>query len=164
MVLKLAGRLAGNIAISLAAKLVTLGIIAYVGHVGYERVVEGKPLLPSFLSAKPAPDEQAPTPAEAEKDKGPGFPWVTRTLAWLAAGLLLPMAAFALIRAIVRKESNAANAAALIAFTAADLILAAVLLGPALAGGPLAIVLGAVVLGGLIYNMRIMTLAVRMEE
>jgi hypothetical protein len=161
MVLKLAGKLVGHIAISLAAKVVTLGIIAYVGHVGYERVVEGKPLLPSFSSSDPAPEDEA---EPAEEDKGPGFPWFSRTLAWLAAGALLPWAAFALIRAVVRKESNPANAVALIALTLADLILAVVLLGPALAGWPLTIVLAAVILVALVYNMQIMTLAVRMEQ
>lgn len=171
MVLKVLGKLAGHVAIGLAAKVITLGLIAYVGHVGFQRVADGKPLLPSFSSSEePTPAEPAadsahePEDADAKTPAEPSFPWVTRTLAWLGVAALLPIATFALLRALARKRSNGANAAALMGYTGVDLILAAVLLGGALAGWPLAMLLLMTALLGLFYNMHVMTWAVKLEE
>jgi hypothetical protein len=89
---------------------------------------------------------------------------VHRFLAWGVIVLLLPVFTIAFIRTMVRKESNRANAFTLGIYTAADALLAYLLLGAGLTS--LVSILLFVLAAGLAfaYNVSIMTFALKMER
>jgi len=93
-----------------------------------------------------------------------GFPWFQRLLGWLIAVLLLPVFTISFIRAMIRKESNKANAFVLVIYTLADALLAFLLVGAALTSWFPVVVFILAVLAALLYNIRIMTFALRLEE
>ncbi len=89
---------------------------------------------------------------------------VERLLAWGVIVLLLPVFTVSFIRAMVRKESNRANAFTLGIYTAADALLAYLLLGAGL-GSWLSALLFVLVVGlAFAYNVFIMTFALKMEQ
>ena len=93
-----------------------------------------------------------------------GFPWFQRLFGWLIAVLLLPVFTIAFIRAMVRKGSNKSNAFVLGVYTLADALLAWLLVGAALNSWFPVVVFIAAVAVALLYNIRIMTFALRLEE
>jgi len=90
-------------------------------------------------------------------------PFVQRFLAWLLAVLLLPVFTIGFVRTMVRKESNRANALVLGIYTAADIAVALLVLGglPASWLDGFLILLSGVVAA--IYNVAIMSFALRLE-
>lgn len=90
--------------------------------------------------------------------------WLQRVGAWLIVVLLLPVFSIGFIRAMVRKESNATNAFVLAIYTGADLLLAYLV-----AEGPPTSMVRIVILivaaaAALLYNAKIMTMALRLES
>ena len=87
-----------------------------------------------------------------------------RFLAWMLAALTLPIFTIGFIRAMVRKESNRANAVTLVIYTAVDAVLAALLLGLSFGSwGSILLFFGA--LGGAFaYNVFVMSFALRLEN
>jgi hypothetical protein len=92
-----------------------------------------------------------------------GFPWFQRLLGWLLAVLLLPVFTINFMRAMVRKESNRANAFVLGIYTLADALLAWLLVGADLHSWWKITVFFLAVAGAVAYNVRIMTFAVHLE-
>lgn len=87
-----------------------------------------------------------------------------RLLAWGVMVLLLPVFTVSFIRAMVRKESNRANAFTLGVYTAADALLACLLLGAGLTSWLSALLFALVVGMAFAYNVFIMTFALKMEQ
>lgn len=102
--------------------------------------------------------------AESDTDSAAGFPWFQRVCGWLIAVLLLPVFTIAFIRTMVRKGSNKTNTFVLGIYTLADAILAWLLVGAALNSWVAAVVFVCAVVAALLYNVRIMTFALRLEE
>jgi FtsH-binding integral membrane protein len=89
---------------------------------------------------------------------------VQRFLGWLVLVLLLPVFTISFIRAMVRKESNRANAFTLAIYTGVDALLAFLLLGASFASW-LAVLLFLVVVGvAFAYNVFIMSFALKLEQ
>ena len=93
-----------------------------------------------------------------------GVPWHIRFLLFVIAVLLLPVVTILFIRTMVAKKSNGINAFVLGIYTAIDLILAFFMVGGSLSSF-FAVVMF-LIAGGLafLYNVKIMTFAVRLEE
>jgi len=91
-------------------------------------------------------------------------PWVTRGLAWLVVAMLLPVFTIGFIRGMVRKESNRVNGFTLVIYTVADAILAFLLVGAALTSWLPVVVFVAAVGAALVYNVKVMGWAVRLEQ
>jgi len=90
--------------------------------------------------------------------------WLHKAGAWAIVVLLLPVFSIGFIRAMVRKESNATNAFVLAVYTGADLLLACLI-----AEGPFTSTVGVALLiaaaaAALLYNAKIMTMALRPES
>ena len=100
----------------------------------------------------------------AVQDTAGGFPWLQRLFSALLAVLLLPVFTIGFIRAMVRKESNKANAFVLSIYTLADALFAWLLVGPVLNSLWSIIVFVIAVVVAFAYNVRIMTFALRLEE
>ena len=113
--------------------------------------------LKTISDAKAAP--AAPGPRGASWSD-----WLTNMLTWALAVLLLPVFTIAFIRAMVRRNSNMANAFVLAIYTSIGVIAAYLLLGRELSGGWLAALLAGAGALTLAYTIRITTLAVRLEE
>jgi len=92
------------------------------------------------------------------------FPWFQRLFGWLIAVLLLPVFTIAFIRTMVRKGSNKTNGFVLGIYTLADALLAWLLVGAALNSWLPVVIFVAAVVAAFIYNIRIMTFALRLEE
>jgi hypothetical protein len=92
------------------------------------------------------------------------FPWFQRGLAWLVLVLLLPVFTVAFIRTMLRKKSNQSNAFILGIYTLVDAILAFLLVGAALSGWWPILVFVVAVAAAFLYNIRIMTFALKLEE
>jgi hypothetical protein len=92
------------------------------------------------------------------------MPRFKRFLAWAAIVLLLPVFSIQFIRAMVRQESNRVNAFVLGIYTVVDAILAWLMIGAAFTGWLPALVFLAAIGGAFLYNLRVMTFAVRLEE
>lgn len=91
-------------------------------------------------------------------------PLLQRLFAWILLVLLLPVFTISFLRAMVRKGSNSKNAFVLAIYTVADALLAWLLVGASLnAWAPTLMFIGAVIVAFL-YNVRIMTFALRLEE
>lgn len=91
------------------------------------------------------------------------FPWFKRALGWIVIVLLLPVFTITFIRTMVGRGSNGANAFVLGIYTWADTLLAYLLVGAALAGFWSVLVFLAAVIAAFVYNVRIMSFAVKLE-
>jgi len=100
----------------------------------------------------------------ALQERTAGIPVVQRFLGWLAVVLLLPVFTIGFIRAMVRKESNQANALVLGIYTAVAAILAFFLMGATIVTWFAALVLLTATAIALAYNASIMKYAVRLES
>ena len=89
---------------------------------------------------------------------------VRNALGWALVVLLLPVFTIGFIRAMARRNSNMANAFVLAIYTVVGVIAAWLLLGQALGGPWLALLLVGAGALALAYNIRITTLAVKLEE
>lgn len=96
--------------------------------------------------------------------KAKSFPWFQRLLGWLVAVLLLPVFTISSIRTMVRKGSNRANAFVLGIYTLVDASLAFLLVGAALSSRFSVVIFILAVVAAFVYNVRIMTFALRLEE
>ncbi len=103
-------------------------------------------------------------PAAAAKTTAQPFPWFRSLLGWLIAVLLLPVFTIAFIRTMVSKGSNMSNAFILCIYTLADASLAWLLVGAALDSWLPVLVFIAAMIMAFLYNVRIMTVALRLEE
>lgn len=92
------------------------------------------------------------------------FPWFKRLFGWAIAVLLLPVFTIAFIRVTVRKESNRSNAFALGIYTVVDAMLAWLLIGGVIGSWFSVLVFVVAVIAAFLYNVKIMTFAVRLEE
>ncbi len=92
------------------------------------------------------------------------FPWFRSLLGWFIAVLLLPVFTIAFIRTMVSKGSNMSNAFVLCVYTLADALLAWLLVGAALNSWLPVLVFIVAVTVAFLYNVRIMTFALRLEE
>lgn len=88
----------------------------------------------------------------------------TRTLGWALAVLLLPIFSIRFLRATVRRGSNRANGSVLTLYTVIGAILAWLVIGATLDTVWSALVLAALTAGAFVYNVWIMTFALRLEE
>ena len=105
-----------------------------------------------------------PLNAAAVEDTVHQWGGASRFLAWVVIVLLLPVFTISFIRAMVRRESNRSNAFTLGVYTAADTVLAWLVLGAGLSGW-LSVGLFLLAVGGaLAYHVFIMTFALRMER
>ena len=86
-----------------------------------------------------------------------------RFLGWVLVVLLLPVFSIRFIRAMVRKESNRANAATLAIYTTVDSLLAFLIVGASLGSWGSALVFLGLVGVAFGYNVFIMTFALKME-
>lgn len=91
-------------------------------------------------------------------------PWFQRLLGWLILVLLLPVFTINFIRTMIRKQSNKTNAFVLTVYTVTDALLAWLLVGVAISNWWTTLIFIAAVGAALAYNIRIMTLAVKLEE
>jgi len=110
--------------------------------------------------------EASPTSSvtAAMQEASQSFPWFQRLFGWLIAVLLLPVFTIAFIRAMVRKGSNKSNAFVLVIYTLVDALLAWLLVGAALSSWFPVVVFIVAVAVAFLYNIRIMTFALRLEE
>ncbi|MFW6114399.1 MAG: hypothetical protein ACOC7K_01520 [bacterium] len=92
------------------------------------------------------------------------IPWFKRGLGWLVIVLLLPVFTIGFIRMMVARHSNAVNAFLLAIYTTADAILAYLLVGAALFDFWPVLFFVVAVAAAVVYNVRIMSFAVRLEE
>ncbi len=109
-----------------------------------------------------APPTSAATAAVQEAAQS--FPWFQRLFGWLIAVLLLPVFTIAFIRTMVRKGSNGTNAFVLGVYTLTDTLLAWLLVGAALNSWFPVMVFIVAVVAAFLYNVRIMTFALRLED
>jgi len=109
---------------------------------------------------------ETPTSAAtaAVQEVAQAFPWFQRLLGWLIIVLLLPVFTIAFIRTMVSKGSNGSNAFVLSVYTLADALLAWILVGAALNSWFPVIIFIIAVVAAFLYNVRIMTFALRLEE
>ncbi len=109
--------------------------------------------------------EQPAAAVKATAQKaGQSFPWFRSLLGWFIAVLLLPVFTITFIRTMVSKGSNMSNAFVLCVYTLADALLAWLLVGAALNSWFPVLVFTAAVIVAFLYNIRIMTFALRLEE
>ena len=90
-------------------------------------------------------------------------PWIFKGLTWLLLALLLPVFTIQFVRTMVAKRSNRVNAFVLGIYTAADGLLAALLIGASFASawGIAGFLL--LLAGAFFYNARIMNFALSLE-
>lgn len=92
------------------------------------------------------------------------YPWFQRLFGWLIAVLLLPVFTIGFIRAMVRKKSNQTNAFVLAIYTLVDALLAWLLVGAVLNTWLTVVVFIVAIAAAFLYNVRIMTFALRLED
>ena len=92
------------------------------------------------------------------------FPWLQRLVGWALAVLLLPVFTIGFIRTLVRHRSNWSNAFLLGIYTMAAALLAWLSVGAALTWWLPMVGYLALVAAAFVYNVQIMTLAVKMED
>ncbi|MDO5675808.1 MAG: hypothetical protein Q4G66_12990 [bacterium] len=89
----------------------------------------------------------------------------TRLLAWALLVLLLPIFTIQFLRLMLRKGSNSVNATMLALYTGIDAILAVLLLtGAPFTSVALSLVFLATITAAFLYNVRIMTFALKMDS
>lgn len=93
-----------------------------------------------------------------------GMPWYIRFLLFVVAVLLLPVVTISFIRTMVAKKSNGINAFVLGIYTTVDLILAFFMVGGSLSSFFYVVVFLLAGVLAFLYNVKIMTFAVRLEE
>ena len=91
------------------------------------------------------------------------MPRFQRFLAWAVIVLLLPVFSIQFIRAMVKKESNRVNTVVLSIYTVVDAILAWLMIGASFSGWLPTLVFLAAIGVALLYNLYIMTFAVKLE-
>jgi len=101
---------------------------------------------------------------EAVKEAARSVPWFKRLLGWLIIVLLLPVFTISFIRTMVRKESNRTNAFVLSVYTIADTLIAWLLVGASLNSWFRVFVFIIAVAIAFLYNVRVMTFALKLEE
>ena len=87
-----------------------------------------------------------------------------RFLGWVLLVMLLPVFSIGFVRAMVRRESNRANAATLSIYTAVDALLAFLLVGASLSNWVSVLVFLGLLAAAFGYNVFIMSFALRMEK
>ena len=92
------------------------------------------------------------------------IPWFKRGLAWLLTVLLLPVLTIGFMRTMIRKRSNRVNAFVLTIYTLANALMAYLLVGAALIGFWSVLVFLLALAVAFLYNLRIMTFAVHLED
>lgn len=93
-----------------------------------------------------------------------GMPWYIRFLLFVVAVLLLPVVTISFIRTMVAKKSNGINAFVLGIYTTVDLILAFFMVGGSLSSFFYVVVFLLAGVLAFLYNVKIMTFAVRLGE
>ncbi len=92
-----------------------------------------------------------------------GAPWYWRVFAFVLIVLLLPVFTISFIRAMVAKKRNGINAFVLGVYTVVDLIFAWMMVGGSFASSIQIWLFVAAGIGAFLYNVRIMTFALRLE-
>ncbi len=92
-----------------------------------------------------------------------GTPWHIRFLWFIVVMLLLPVVTISFIRTMVAKKSNGVNAFVLGVYTVVDLILAFFMVGGSLSSFFAVVVFLLAGVLAFLYNVKIMTFAVRLE-
>ena len=110
-----------------------------------------------------APAEEAEPRADDGRDAY-GIPWHVRLLLFLVVMLLLPVMTIAFIRTMVAKKSNGVNAFVLGIYTSVDLILAFFAVGGSLSSAFSVALFALASIVAFLYNVKIMSFAVRLEE
>ena len=105
------------------------------------------------------PGQVAQTPGDEAT-----YHWGRRIFAWILLVVLLPVFSMSFIRSMARKDSNRANALVLGVYTVADILLAMLLVGPALAGWVAIGLFVVAIVASILYNVQVMTVAVKLEE
>ncbi len=118
----------------------------------------------AMFSSRYRVDSSSAPAITAVQEATRSFPWFHRLLGWLIAVLLLPVFTIMFIRTMVRKGSNKANAFVLGIYTLVDAILAWLLVGAAISSWFPVVVFILAVIAAFLYNVRVMTLAIRLEE
>lgn len=90
--------------------------------------------------------------------------WIRRSLSWGVVVLLLPVFTIGFIKTMVAKRSNKVNAFVLAIYTIADAFLAYILVGPAIGSLWPLVGFSVAVIVAFIYNVQIMTFAVKLSE
>ncbi len=124
-------------------------------------VATGHPVFTKRYSTEASPTSH---PVAAVQQVTLSIPWFQRLFGWLIVILLLPVFTITFIRTMVSKGSNKRNAFVLGIYTLADALLAWLLVGAAINSWFPVIVFIAAVSAAFLYNVRIMTFAVRLEE
>ncbi len=91
-------------------------------------------------------------------------PWYWRVFTFILIVLLLPIFTIVFIRTMVAKKSNGANAFVLAVYTAIDLVFAWMMVGGSFASSIQIWLFVAAGIGAFLYNVRIMTFALRLED
>jgi len=130
-------------------------------EVNLTNVSTGQPVFTKRYNVQTSPVSMVVTSVQ---EQARAFPWFQRLFGWLIAVLLLPVFTIGFIRTMVRKESNKANAFVLGIYTVADALLAWLLVGAALSSWFLVEVFIVAIAAAFLYNVRIMTFALRLEE
>lgn len=107
--------------------------------------------------------------AEFEGAKNPTnkwmvFPFIKRFAWWMIVVLLLPVFTISFIRSMVSRRSNNTNAFTLCVYTIADALLAWIILNIRFGSWLMVLVLFVMVILALLYNIRVMTFALKLEE
>lgn len=90
--------------------------------------------------------------------------WQIRVLGYLIVTLLIPVGTFAFIRAMVKRRSNGTNAFMLGIYTVIDMVFAFFMIGGAFVSTAAVAIFIAASLFALIYNVMMMSFAVKLEE
>ena len=90
--------------------------------------------------------------------------WQIRVLGYLIVTLLIPVGTFAFIRAMVKRRSNGTNAFMLGIYTVIDMVFAFFMIGGAFVSTAVIVIFIAASFFALIYNVMMMSFAVKLEE
>ncbi len=92
------------------------------------------------------------------------IPWYFRTLCFVLIALLLPVGTITFIRTMIAKKSNKINAFMLSIYTVIDAILAFFMIGGTFGSGGIVLIFLIAIIAAFIYNVKLMTLAARLEH
>lgn len=92
------------------------------------------------------------------------IPWYMRLLGFVLLVLLLPVVTISFVRTMVAKRSNKVNVFVLGVYTAIDVILAFFMVGGTIGSFAAVVVFLAASLSALLYNMSLMSFALRLES
>ncbi len=102
--------------------------------------------------------------APAAQNELGAISWLWRIIGCAIAILLLPIATISFVRTMVARKSNGTNAFVLCVYTVIDLMFALMMIGGAFASSFHTILFVAAGVCAFLYNIRIMTFALRLEE